>query len=205
MLFSCTEELPIISQLDADGDFPTMTVENLQSTYTENGRIKGKLQAAIAKNYDGAIEPYIEFPNGITIVLYKENKIETSMIANSAIYYQSKKSWEATGDVIISNINGDIMKTQKLYGDEKDKKIFTNEFVQITKADSSIINSKAGFESNTEFTIYKFLNVDGKIYYRDEFSPKDTDSQPIETEKRENEPKRFLPNRKDKPNNKPDK
>jgi LPS export ABC transporter protein LptC len=202
MLFSCSEELPTIKQFGPNEEFPTLTIENLRSTYTKNGKIKGKLQANIAKNYDGAIEPYVEFPNGISIVLYKENKIETSLTADKAIYYQSKRSWEATGNVVISNINGDVLKTEKLYGDEKEKKIFTNEFVRITKSDGTNLNSKSGFESNTEFTIYKFLNVDGQIYFREELSDEQEGKAPNKQNK-PTKPQKILPEVKKKPQSKP--
>ena len=201
MLFSCTEELPVIKQFGDGEDFPTVTVENLRSTYTEEGKIKGKLQANIAKNYDGAIEPYIEFPDGISIVIYKENKIETSLTANKAIYYQSKKTWEAIGSVVISNINGDVLRTEKLYGDDKEKKIFTNEPVHITKIDGTVLNPKSGFESNSAFTIYDFFNVDGKIYFRDEFSDEKKEKKPTINQKKK--PNKNLPKKREKPIFKP--
>ena len=141
MLFSCSEELPVINQFESEEEIPTVTLENVSITYTEHGYNKGILQANLLQTYDGAIEPYYDFPNGISIVLYSEEKvIETSMTANKAIYYQEKKSWEATGNVVISNINGDILRTEKLYGDDNDKKIFTNQLVKITKADGTSIN-----------------------------------------------------------------
>jgi LPS export ABC transporter protein LptC len=166
--------MPMVSRINSKEDLPSVSIENLKTTYTEEGFIKGKLQAQLAEHFDGIVEPYILFRKGVSIVMYdKEGKIETSMIADKAIYYQTKKSWEATGNVVISNINGDILRTNKLYGDEKEKKIFTNEFVQITKSDGTIVNGKQGFESNTEFTIYKFLDVSGKIFFREEFSAED--------------------------------
>ncbi|NJO91983.1 MAG: LPS export ABC transporter periplasmic protein LptC, partial [Chloroflexia bacterium] len=103
MLFSCTEELPVINQFESVEEIPTVTLENAHITYTEKGFNKGKLQAPILQTFEGAVEPYTDFPQGISIVMYNEqNIIETSMTANRAIYYQSKKSWEATGNVVIS-------------------------------------------------------------------------------------------------------
>lgn len=171
---SCTDKIPMVNRINSKEELPTITIDNLKSTYTENGKIKGKLQAQLAEQFEGIVEPYVDFKKGISIVLYNaENKIETSMIADRAIYYQSKKTWEAIGNVVISNINGDILRTEKLYGDEKEKKIFTDEPVQITKSDGTLINGKAGFESNTEFTIYKFIDVSGKIFFREEFNAED--------------------------------
>jgi len=167
---SCSDPIPIQKTIISKDDLPTVEIENMKSNFTENGIIKGKLQAVILQQFDGIVEPYVDFPKGIVILLYnKEGQIETSLSANRAIYYQNKRSWEAIGNVVISNINGDVLRTKKLYGDEKEKKIFTDQFVQIAKADGSIIKGNKGFESNTEFTIYQFINVNGRITFKDEF------------------------------------
>ena len=200
MLFSCSEELPVINQFESEEEIPTVTLENVSITYTEHGYNKGILQANLLQTYDGAIEPYYDFPNGISIVLYSEEKvIETSMTANKAIYYQEKKSWEATGNVVISNINGDILRTEKLYGDDNDKKIFTNQLVKITKADGTSINGESGFESNIEFTIYKFIDVNGRIFFREEFAGDETDSLSSIKKKPKQKPAKLLPKIKEKP------
>ena len=135
--------------------------------------------------------------------MYNENNvIETSMTANRAIYYQTKKSWEAMGNVVISNINGDILRTEKLYGDDTQKKVFTNELVKITKADGTAINGESGFESNIEFTIYKFIDVSGRIFFKDEFSDEEQENEPGIKKTERPKPKRNLPKIKEKPKTK---
>ncbi len=203
MLFSCSEELPVINQFESTEEIPTITIENVHATYTEKGYIKAKMQAPILQTFDGAIEPYTDFPQGISIVIYNEqNIIETSMTSNKFIYYNSKKSWEAKGNVVISNIKGDILRTEKLYGDDKEKKIFTNELVKITQADGTTINGESGFESNVEFTIYKFIDVNGRIIFKDEFSGTENDSTPGKKQNKKPKPKRNLPKIKERPKEK---
>jgi len=179
MFFSCNEPLPIKNLIISKDDLPTVEVENFQSNYTEEGRMKMKLMALLAQQYDGIVEPYIDFPKGVSIMMYNvEGKMETTLTANKAIYYQSKQSWEAIGNVVISNINGDVLQTQKLYGDAKADKIFTDKFVQITKLDGTIIKGGKGFESNAAFTIYQFVDVSGRIAFSDGFSDESGDTIP---------------------------
>ena len=169
MLFSCSDDIPIVKRISSKEDLPTISIENLNSSYTENGKIKGKLKTPLLNNFDGIEDPYMKFPKGVSIVLYdKEGKTESSMSANYAIYHTKKRLWEAVGNVVMTNIEGDVLKTEKLYGNENEKKIYTDEFVNITKADGTVIKGAKGFESNTEFTIYKFFNVSGKIFIHDE-------------------------------------
>lgn len=200
MLFSCSEELPVINQFESEEEIPTITLEKVRTTYTEKGNIQAKLQANLLQKYDGAVEPYFDFPKGVSIVLYsEENIIKTSMTANRLIYYEEKKTWEAIGNVVISNINGDILRTEKLYGDDNEKKIFTNHLVKITKADGTSINGEAGFESNIEFTIYKFIDVNGKIFFRDEFEGDEPDNNLPSQKETKQKPNKLLPKIKDKP------
>ena len=60
MLFSCSEELPVINQFESEEEIPTVTLENVSITYTEHGYNKGILQANLLQTYDGAIEPYYD-------------------------------------------------------------------------------------------------------------------------------------------------
>lgn len=164
LINSCSDRLSILNKMESKDDLPVVSIENLKTTYTEQGYIKGKLQAQLAEKFEGVTEPYIDFKKGLSIVLFdKNNKIENSLTADKARYFNNKKTFEASGNVVITNLNGDIMTTDKLYGDETQNKIFTNALVKITKSDGTVLYSKAGFESNMEFTIYKFIEVSGII------------------------------------------
>ena len=197
MLFSCSDDIPVIKRIDSKEDLPTISIENLKSSYTENGIIKGKLNTPLLNNYDGIEEPYIKFPKGISIIMFdKQGEVESSISANHAIYKTKERLWEATGNVVLRNTNGDTLKTEKLYGNDIEKKIYTDQFVNITKSDGAKIKGAKGFESNTEFTIYKFFDVSGKIFIHDNEEPDTTINN---TELEEVKPKEL---KKDKKSNK---
>jgi len=170
-VISCSDELPKINRITSKEDLPTIAVDNIKSTFSEDGKIKGILKAKRMEVYDDVVEPHTKFPKGINIIFFDKNgEIESSMTAKYAIYYDQKQTWEAIGNVILSNIKGDVLHTEHLYGDEKNKKIYTDELVRITKSNGSVIVADQGFESNTSFTIYKFIDVSGKIAVKNEFS-----------------------------------
>ncbi len=165
MFLACTEELPVINRFENQDEIPTVAAENVKMTYTEKGYSRGLLLAEILKNYDMVEDPYVKFPKGIKITLFDKNHmIETEMEADSAIYFPDKQTWEAMGHVVVKNVNGTVLRTEKLYGDESEKKIYTNKLVNITKSDGTLVVGKTGFMSNTEFTIYKFLDMYGRFY-----------------------------------------
>ncbi len=205
VLFSCSDKLPVINRFENQDEIATVTAHNVEMTYTEKGFKRGRLQADIFENYDMEENTYVKFPAGIKITLYdKSNKVETEMEADSALYYPDDRTWEATGNVIVRNINGTILRTEKLYGDESKKKIFTNHLVKITKTDGTIVVGKTGFVSNTEFTIYKFLNMYGRFYVKenpnDSIESEDKQSIPAEVNDQIYSPSRLPANMK-KPEN----
>ena len=168
MLFSCSDEIPVVKRINSKEDLPSISIENLKSSYTENGMIKAKLITPLLNNYDEIEEPYIKFPKGINILMFdKQGKIESSISANHAIYKTKVRLWEATGNVVLKNTSGDTLRTEKLYGNENEGKIYTDKFVSIIKSDGTLIKGAKGFESNTKFTIYKFFDISGKIFIHD--------------------------------------
>jgi LPS export ABC transporter protein LptC len=170
LISSCSDRIPLVNRINSKEELPTVSVDNLEATLTENGKVKGKLMARLTEQFDGIVEPYVNFNKGISIVAYdKDNKIQNSLTADKAKFYTTKKTWEATGNVIITNIVGDIFRTEKLYGDDKVKKYYTDKLVKITKSDGTVLYAKSGFESNSDFTIYQYINVSGKIFVKDEF------------------------------------
>ncbi|MFN8256729.1 MAG: LPS export ABC transporter periplasmic protein LptC [Bacteroidales bacterium] len=202
---ACSEPIPVRNIIISKDDLPTVAVENINTTYTEEGKIKSKLQAPLLQQFDGIVEPYIDFPKGIIIILYdKDNKIETSLTANRAIYYRDKQTWEAIGNVVISNMYGRVLKTEKLYGDEKEHKIFTDKYVEITEADGSITKAYKGFESNSAFTIYQFIDVSGRITFNEEFMGGPDDSLNNQNSDVVNPEKKNLPKMKAPPTKKPE-
>jgi LPS export ABC transporter protein LptC len=168
IFFSCSKPPLLKNKIISKDDLPTLTVENLVRNVTENGKMRGKIQAPIARKFDGIVEPYWDFPKGISILVFKDGNIETSATADTAIYYESKGTWEASGNVVVSNIKGEVLQTQKLYGKYRENKIYTDRLVKISQADGTFTISKKGFESNSEFTIYQFVDVSGKIAFQDE-------------------------------------
>ncbi len=168
ILVSCSNDIPKINRITSKEDLPTISIDIYEASLTENGLIKGKLKAKRLEQYEDQIEPNTKFPKGISIVFFdKEGTLESSLTADSAILYTKLETWEAIGNVVFTNISGQVLKTNHLYGDEKQQKIYTDEFVQITSSDGNIIKGASGFESNSSFTIYKFIDVSGRIAIED--------------------------------------
>lgn len=163
MLCSCKNDIDVINTFTEIHNLPTQLVRNLETIYTDSGKIQIKLLAPELKRFSKVEEPYIEFPAGIKVVFYDKNQEpESRLTAKYAIYSETNKLWEARDSVIAINNLGDTLNTELLFWDEKQELIYTNKFVKITTENEVIWGE--GLEANQEFTDWKIKNVKGTIY-----------------------------------------
>jgi len=166
---SCKNDLDEIRAFSNEEDLPNITVENLNSEYSVNGKIQIKLVTPLAYRYTNIKDEYSLFPNGITLNFYNtESKVHSSLRADYGIYFESKGFAKAKGNVILTNMNGSILKTEELYIEEKTEKIYTDKVVNIKDKDGFEITGKGGFESNFDFTVYRFTDVSGNKFIDDD-------------------------------------
>jgi len=163
ILSSCKNDIDVINSFTELHNLPSQSVRNLETIYTDSGKIQIKLLAPELKRFSNVEEPYIEFPAGIKVVFYDKNQEpESQLTAKYAIYSETNELWEARDSVIAINNLGDTLNTELLFWDEKKELIYTNKFVKITTENEVIWGE--GLEANQEFTDWKIKNVKGIIY-----------------------------------------
>ena len=163
ILSSCKNDIDVINSFTELHNLPSQSVRNLETIYTDSGKIQIKLLAPELKRFSNVEEPYIEFPAGIKVVFYDKNQEpESQLTAKYAIYSETNELWEARDSVIAINNLGDTLNTELLFWDEKKELIYTNKFVKITTENEVIWGE--GLEANQEFTDWKIKNVKGTIY-----------------------------------------
>ena len=168
-IFSCKNDMDEIRALTNKEELPDITVFDLHSEYSINANTQVKLITPLAYRYTTKDKEYSLFPDGINLKFYDNNKkLHSSLKANYAVYFESKGFAKAKGNVILTNVNGSVLKTEELYLDEKDEKIYSVKSVNITDKDGFEITGKGGFESNLDFTVYKFTDVTGNKLLNEE-------------------------------------
>ena len=160
--FSCNNDLDEIRAFTNKQELPDITVNNLHSEYSINANTKAKLITPLAYRYTSKNKEYSLFPEGMTLMFFDSNKkLHSSLKADYGVYYESKGIAKAKNNVLLVNVNGSILRTEELYLDEKNEKIYSVKSVNITDEDGFEITGKGGFESNLDFTVYKFTDVTG--------------------------------------------
>ena len=88
-------------------------------------------------------------------------KKESELNADYAIVDDKKDLMLAQNNVVVRNVDGDILETEKLNWNHDTEEIFTNEFVKITTKNEVIYG--IGLESNQNFSKYSIRNIKGTI------------------------------------------
>ena len=167
-IFSCTNDLEVIKSLTINENKPTQTGKNITTIYTENGKMMVRMTAPELQRFENAEEPKTIFPNGIEITFYNQAQKPTSSLkCKYAIRYEAKKLWEARNDVVGKNEEGDVLHTERLYWNEGEKKIYSNNFCKVIRTDGTVSQGKR-FESDERFKNYTISNFSGDINLKDE-------------------------------------
>jgi len=139
-------------------DAPSLQVENLETIMLDSGRVKHRLITPMLIRYSNTEEPYDDFPQGLHFLSYNKNgEIIAQIKCNNARHYSKKKLWELNNNVEAINEKGEILNTEQLFWDMKEKLIYSDKHVKITTK-TDVING-VGFESKEDLSNYTIKNI----------------------------------------------
>ena len=162
LLISCKGQ----QSLDQDSLDRIMTqkVDTLTILNSQNGKLKYRFETPLMERYEYARQPYMEFREGIDITTFNDStmNVESTLTADYAILIEPRELWEAKGNVVAVNADGQILETQQLFWDRKTKRIYSNIDVKITISPSEVIVGQ-GFESDEEFKDWEIRRFTGRL------------------------------------------
>ncbi len=139
--------------------------ENLAIVMSENGRRSYRFKTPLLEGYTMASDPYREFRQGIQITTYQDDSLSTvnsTLVANYAIYYENRELWEAKGDVVVEKADGTKLYTQQLFWNSKTGRIYSNVDSKIVKGTDVFMGE--GFESDEELKEWRFRRMSGRMF-----------------------------------------
>ena len=139
---------------------PSMKSLGVTTLISDSGITRYKIVTEEWTVFDKKNPPYWAFEKGVYLEKFDSLfRIDASIKADTAYYYEKKKLWELRRNVNIRNLNGDKFDTDLLFWDEKKEQIYSDKFIRIEQEDKII--EGYGFESNQELTEYKIKNTSG--------------------------------------------
>ena len=145
---------------------PTMQSLGVTTLISDSGITRYKIVTEEWNIFDKKTTPHWAFEKGIYLEKFDTLlRIDASILADTAYYYEKKKLWELRSNVKILSLQGDKFETQQLFWDEKNKKIYSDKYIRIEQADKAITGY--GFEANQELTEYEIKNSTGVFTIED--------------------------------------
>ena len=153
---SCLSHSKKATLLEYDGKFPDESSRNIEITMSEEGDVSFVVYAPVMNKYLGD-NPYMDFPEGISVSSYSNGEKQSTLTADYAINYERTEIMEAHKNVVIVDlIKQESILTEKMVWDKRNKRIFSDVEVTQVKADGTM-NKGEGFESNERFTKYVII------------------------------------------------
>jgi len=154
MLFSCEGNLNRVRALDTPDENPQAIGVNLNLKYTDSGRVVATLKSPKMLDYTNMSFPYREFPEGIRVEFFDEQRNKNTVTANYAVIYDETGLIDLKGNVVLVTSDSTKLKTEQLFWDQKAGWIFTDKPNTIRQKNGAR-NDGQGFDSNLKFTNFR--------------------------------------------------
>ncbi len=165
LLQACSSEKAkenVAKSLKADTLLFTQEGTNVTIHYTDSGHLKATIFAPALIGYKKDGNEIVKMPKGINGEFFNSDGLKESTItAEKGISYQTKKITEVWQNVVVTNIKGEKLNTEKLIWNQNTQKIYTDKFVRITTA-TEILTGE-GMEAKQDFTSWVILKPRGTI------------------------------------------
>ena len=146
---------------DTDANLvPTMLTRDVSTLISDSGITRYRITASLWLVFDEAKVPVWRFPDGLLLEKFDSvYQTEATVVCDSATYFKNTQVWRLDGNVNILNTAGEKFLTQQLFWDQRMKKMYSDSFIHIERADRTI--EGMGFESNDRMTRYSITNPTG--------------------------------------------
>ncbi len=160
---ACSNDLEKIHEISIQNhsSFPIETIKQCEIIYSDSAKVRVVLNATLMNRYADE-KKYVEFKDGLRVQFFDINgKKESELNSDYAIIDDENELMVVENNVVVRNINGDILETEKLNWNKQKEEIFTDEFVKISTENEVIFGE--GLVSNQNFSKYTIQKIKGVI------------------------------------------
>ncbi|MCG8582330.1 MAG: LPS export ABC transporter periplasmic protein LptC [Bacteroidales bacterium] len=167
LLSACQSNKPEeIAAITNREEIPSLIYDELEMELTDSGHVVQRLISPKVLRYDRVKEPYIDFPDGLHVIMYQANgEIDAQIKCRNAIHYENERLWELNIDVEAMNRKGEVLNTEQLFWDSKNKRIYSDKFVTITQEGN--VYTGTGFESDEKMEKWHINNLQGDLEFEE--------------------------------------
>lgn len=159
---ACKNDPAEVQQATEQLKLPLRVQYGVHYTYTDSAKTVIDIKAPQITDYSSEKEPYREFDKGLEVTFYdKKGNKDASLKSNYARNYEEGNMWEARGDVVVINDQGEQLNTEQLFWNRKEHQIYSDKFVTIM-TDGNLLQGR-GFEADENFKKWKIFKPTGEF------------------------------------------
>ena len=166
ILNACRNELAEVAEAVSSDALQVERIQDFQMLYSDSAIVRVRVTGNTMLRHLDKQKPRQEFIDGVEVEFFGPGRrVSSRLTSKYAMRYESDGKVVVRDSVVWQTINDEILETEELIWDEKEKKVYTNKFVTIQRPDEIIYGH--GFEANEDFTHSKIKAVEGKIKIED--------------------------------------
>lgn len=160
LIFACSEEQEhATANIDVNDSTAFMRSRGISTLISDSGVLRYKLVAEEWDIYTHTNPPTWKFMKGLLMERFDEQfHIDLHVEADTA-YLHEQRLWELRGRVVIHNVEGTLFRTEELYWDMNEHKMWSTQYMRIKTTDQELEGTD--FRSNEQMTDYYVSNSKG--------------------------------------------
>lgn len=162
LIFSSCQENDIakVKALFNETDADVEIADSVKFTYKEGAYSRAIVTGKTVKRFTNS-KNRLEFTDGLLVKFYDKLNLISVMKANYAENNDEEQKVYIKGKVYIENSRYEILETEELTWDIRNKKIFTSKPIKIKTPDNTIYG--VGFDADEDFSNYTIRKVSGIV------------------------------------------
>ncbi len=172
LLNACENSLDDIKKIASkEEDKPISRSTNVDIIYSDSAKVKAHLTTPVMIDYSDVQKPYHEMPKGVKIIFFDDDlKVKGQITADYAIQREKDNIIVFRKNVVATNAQGEVFKSDELIDDQANKKLYSSKPVQITMTNGDVMNG-TGFHSNESLYPWFIDNSNGVFHVTEKQDP----------------------------------
>ncbi len=158
---SCQEnDISKVKAMFNENDADVEVADSVNFIYKEGEYIRAIVTGKTIKRYTKT-QNKLEFPDGLLVKFFEQLNLISVLKADYAENNDAEQFIKVSGNVHMENSRYEIMETQELTWNIRNKKVFTDKPIKIKTIDNIIYG--VGFDSDEDFSNYTIRKVNGIV------------------------------------------
>jgi LPS export ABC transporter protein LptC len=165
LLSACENDLnKVKATAAADSTKAIDRTVGVDMTFSDSAKVKLRLTAPLSVTYNLTKNPYTIMPKGVKVVFYNDKIQEIgNIIADTGINHETQKLIEFKKNVVATNPEGTVYKSDQLIWDQTKKEIYSKKQVVMTKVGGDVMTGTS-FVSDEKLQHPRFKNSTAIIH-----------------------------------------